>query len=94
MKIKITEKDIINGVPFDSEACAISQALMREFNTNCVSTSMGKSKVLIQINEQHYFVDKKDQNKVKKFIYDFDNLAPFDNAEQLPPKPITFELNQ
>jgi hypothetical protein len=70
----------------------VSQALSRHFNTNAVSTSLRKNgKVDIKVNEQPYFVDKKDRKKVIKFIYDFDNLE-FDNAT--PPKPITFELNQ
>jgi hypothetical protein len=37
MKIKITEKDIKNGNPCDSEACAVSLALSRHFKTNAVS---------------------------------------------------------
>ena len=91
MKIEITEQDIKNGMPCDSEGCAVSQALSRHFNTYAVSTSLRKGKVDIRVNEQVYFVDKKDNEKVIKFIYDFDNLE-FDNAT--PPKPITFELNQ
>lgn len=92
MEIKITEEDIKNGNPCDSEACAVSQALSRHFNTYAVSTSISKTKVVIQVNDQHYFVDKKDNEKVIDFIYDFDNLDFEDNA--VPPKPITFKLNQ
>ena len=91
MKIEITEQDIKNGNPCDSQECAVSQALSRHFKTHAVYTSLRKGKVDIRVNEQVYFVDKKDNEKVIKFIYDFDNLE-FDNA--IPPKPITFELNQ
>jgi hypothetical protein len=92
MKIEITEQDIKNGNPCDSEGCAVSQALIRYFNTYVVSTSIKKWKVFITINDQPYFVDKKDNQKVVDFIYAFDNLDFQDNA--VPPKPITFKLNQ
>ena len=92
MKIEITEQDIKNGMPCDSEGCAVSQALSRHFNTYAVSTSLRKGKVDIRVNEQVYFVDKNDHEKVVDFIYAFDNLDFQDNA--VPPKPITFELNQ
>jgi hypothetical protein len=92
MKIEITEQDIKNGNPCDSQECAVSQALSRHFNTNAVYTSLRKGKVDIRVNEQVYFVNKKDNEKVIKFIYDFDNLDFKDNA--VPPKPITFELKQ
>jgi len=92
MKIKITEKDIKNGNPCDSEACAVSLALSRHFKTNAVSTSVSKNGVDIRVNDQPYFVDENDRKKVINFIFDFDNLDFEDNAVR--PKPITFELNQ
>ena len=92
MKIKITKDDIKNGTPCDSEACAVSQALSRHFKTNVVSTSVSKNGVDIRVNDQPYFVDQNDRKKVIDFIFDFDNLDFKDNA--VPPKPITFELNQ
>ena len=92
MKIEITEQDIKNGNPCDSEACAVSQALSRHFKTNAVSTSVSKNGVDIRVNDQVYFVDENDRKKVINFIFDFDNLDFEHNA--VPPKPITFELNQ
>jgi len=92
MNIIITEQDIKKGNPCDSEACAVSQALSRHFNTHAVSTSIKKWKVFIRINDQPYFVDKKDNQKVVDFIYAFDNLDFQENA--VAPKPIKFKLNQ
>ena len=40
MKIEKIKEDVKYGVHFDSEECAISLALMREFNTNLVETSI------------------------------------------------------
>ena len=91
MKIKITEQDIKNGNPCDSEACAVSQALSRHFNTHAVYTSIRKNGVDIRINEQPYFVDKNDHEKVVNFILAFDNL---DFGVGKTPKPISFKLNQ
>jgi hypothetical protein len=36
--------------------------------------------VFITVNDQPYFVDKKDNQKVVNFIYAFDNLDFQDNA--------------
>jgi len=91
MKIKITKQDIKNGNPCDSEACAVSQALSRHFNTHAVYTSIRKNGVDIRINEQPYFVDKNDHEKVVNFILAFDNLNF--GVGKLP-KPISFKLNQ
>ena len=33
-KINVNEEDIKNGIPSNCNACAISQALRREFNTD------------------------------------------------------------
>jgi len=91
MKIEITEQDIKNGNPCDSEACAVSQALSRYFKTHAVTTSISKGGVDIRINEQPYFVDKNDHEKVVDFICAFDNL---DFGVGKAPKPISFKLNQ
>ena len=92
MKIKMIKEDVKKGVPCDSEACAISQALMREFNTNQVETSIKGTDINIRVNDQPYFIKSVDIDKVKRFIWDFDNLDFIDDA--VPPQPITFELNQ
>jgi hypothetical protein len=99
MKIKITKDDIKNGTPCDNEACAVSQALMREFNTDMVTTYLKiknivndkETKVIIYVNDQPYFVNEQDREKVVKFVNQFDNLG-FGIGKA--PKPITFELNQ
>lgn len=100
MKIKITKEDIKNGKPCDSENCAVSQALMRHFNTDCLHTSLeyknivddDETIVVIGVDNQRYFVSEKDRKKVVKFINEFDDLYSADDI--IPPKPISFELNQ
>jgi len=91
MKIEITEQDIKNGNPCDSEACAVSQALSRYFKTNAVYTSIREGGIDIRVNEQPCYVDKDDYEKVVNFIYAFDNL---DFGVGKLPKPISFKLNQ
>ena len=49
MKIEITEQDIKNGNPCDSEACAVSQALRRYFKTNAVYTSIREGGIILEL---------------------------------------------
>jgi len=99
MKIKMIKEDVKNGVPCDSEACAISQALMREFNTNKVNAYLKiknivndeETKVVIYVDDQPCFVDEQDREKVVKFVNQFDNLGFGIGKAQ---KPISFEINQ
>jgi len=98
MKIKITKDDIENGTPCDNEACAVSQALMREFNTDMVTTYLKiknivddkQTKVIIYVNDKPYSVNEQDREKVVKFVNQFDNLG-FGIGKA--PKPISFEIN-
>ena len=42
-KINVNEEDIKNGIPSNCNACAISQALRREFNTDETYTMIDSS---------------------------------------------------
>jgi len=89
IKINVTKKDIRNGIPDNCNACAISQALRRKFNTDEVYTEVDGGDVVLTINEKKYEVNYKNESDVLDFIFDFDQV---DGWSQV--KPISFEIKE
>lgn len=95
-KINVNEEDIKNGIPSDCRACAISQALRRQFNTEETYTMISDEtgNVSIEIDDRKFQVNDMQESDVIDFIHDFDNYADLYflnlNPEEL--KPITFEI--
>ena len=98
MKINVTEEDIKNGIPSDCRACAISQALRRQFNTEETYTMISDETgdVSIEIDDRKFQVNHMHESDVVDFIFDFDNYANdyFNNLNPEKLKPITFEIEE
>ena len=88
-KISVNEEDIKNGVPSDCRACAISQALRREFNTEETYTMVSDETgdVCIQIDDREFQVNDMQESDVIDFIFDFDQEDGWSKV-----KPMTFEI--
>jgi hypothetical protein len=68
IKVTVTQEDIANGIEGISDACAIAQAIMREFSTTKV-----------RVGESVTIVDNVRYNtstRARKFIDRFDNEKP------------------
>tara|TARA_R100001440_G_scaffold16293_4_gene27735 strand:+ start:5277 stop:5588 length:312 start_codon:yes stop_codon:yes gene_type:complete len=95
-KINVNEEDIKNGIPSDCRACAISQALRREFNTEETKTTISDETgdVCIEIDDRKFQVNHMHESDVADFIFDFDNYANdyFNNLVPRELKPISFEI--
>ena len=93
-KINVDEEDINNGIPGNCNACAISQALRRKFNTNAVYTEIDGGDVVLTIDEKKFQVNDMQESDVIDFIFDFDNYANdhFNNLDPEELQPITFEI--
>ena len=86
-KINVDEEDINNGIPGNCNACAISQALRRKFNTNAVYTEIDGGDVVLTIDEKKFQVNDMQESDVIDFIFDFDQDDGWSDV-----KPITFEI--
>jgi len=96
-KINVTEEDIKNGIPSNCNACAISQALRREFNTDETYTMIDDEtgNVSIEIDDRKFQVNHMQENDVLDFIDTFDNYQDYlslGDTEFVDPKPINFEI--
>jgi len=89
MKINVTEEDIKNGIPDNDNACAISQALRKKFNTDEVYTQVDGGDVILTINEKKYGVNFKNESDVLDFIFDFDQVDGWSKV-----KPMTFKIEE
>ena len=88
-KISVNEEDIKNGVPSDCRACAISQALRRQFGTEETYTMISDEtgKVSIEIDDRKFQVNDMQESDVIDFIFDFDQEDGWSKV-----KPMTFEI--
>ena len=88
-KINVNEEDIKNGIPSNCNACAISQALRREFNTDETYTMIDDATgdVSIEIDDKKFQVNHMHESDVADFIYDFDQEDGWSKV-----KPMTFEI--
>ena len=95
-KINVDAEDIKNGIPSDCRACAISQALRRQFGTEETYTMISDEtgKVCIEIDDRKFQVNDMQESDVIDFIHDFDNYAEdhFNNLDPEELKPISFEI--
>ena len=94
-KIKVTKKDIRNGIPKKYNSCPISLSLKRKFKTKDVYTDIGFEGVWMVVDNTKYLVINKHQDKVTNFIGKFDHY--FDGKEYhiydaRILKPISFEI--
>lgn len=89
IKINVTEEDIRNGIPDNCNACAVSQALRRKFNTDEVYTEVDGGDVVLTINEKKYEVNYKNESDVLDFIFDFDQVDGWSKV-----KPMSFEIKE
>ena len=96
-KIKVTKKDIRNGIPKEYTSCPISLSLKRKFKTKDVYTDIGFEGVWMVVDNIRYLVINKHLDKVANFINKFDHY--FDDKEYhiydaRVLKPISFEIIQ
>ena len=97
MKINVTEEDIRNGIPNNCNACAISQALRKKFNTDEVYTEVDGGDIVLTIDEKKYGVNYKNESDVLDFIHRFDTYLEYEylgSMDGAPPKPISFEIKE
>jgi hypothetical protein len=88
-------EDIKKGIPGDCDACAISQALKRQFQTDEVSTKVDGGDVILEIKNKKFEVNHMQEGDVLDFIDMFDNYKDYlvlGGVDLVDPKPITFEI--
>jgi len=94
-KINVNAEDIKKGIPGDCDACAISQALKRQFQTEEVSTKVDGGDVILEIKNKKFEVNHMQEGDVLNFIDMFDNYKDYlvlGGVDLVDPKPITFEI--
>jgi len=99
-KINVNAEDIKKGIPGDCDACAISQALKRQFQTEEVSTKVDGGnvtgdKITFEIKNKKFEVNHMQEGDVLDFIDMFDNYRDYlvlGGVDLVDPKPITFEI--
>lgn len=94
-KINVNAEDIKKGIPGDCDACAISQALKRQFQTDEVSTKVDGGDVILEIKNKKFEVNQMQEGDVLDFIDMFDNYKDYlvlNGVDLVDPKPITFEI--
>jgi hypothetical protein len=94
-KINVNAEDIKKGIPGDCDACAISQALKRQFQTDEVSTKVDGGDVILEIKNKKFEVNHMQEGDVLDFIDMFDNYRDYlvlGGVDLVDPKPITFEI--
>jgi hypothetical protein len=94
-KINVNAEDIKKGIPGDCDACAISQALKRQFQTDEVSTKVDGGDVILEIKNKKFEVNQMQEGDVLDFIDMFDNYKDYlvlGGVDLVDPKPITFEI--
>ena len=94
-KINVNAEDIKKGIPGDCDACAISQALKRQFQTEEVSTKVDGGDVILEIKNKKFEVNHMQESDVLEFIDMFDNYRDYlvlGGVDLVDPKPITFEI--
>ena len=94
-KINVNAEDIKKGSPGDCDACAISQALKRQFQTDEVSTKVDGGDVILEIKNKKFEVNHMQEGDVLDFIDMFDNYRDYlvlGGVDLVDPKPITFEI--
>ena len=94
-KINVSAEDIKKGIPGDCDACAISQALKRQFQTEEVSTKVDGGDVILEIKNKKFEVNHMQEGDVLDFIDMFDNYRDYlvlGGIDLVDPKPITFEI--
>jgi hypothetical protein len=94
-KINVNAEDIKKGIPGDCDACAISQALKRQFQTDEVSTKVDGGDVILKIKNKKFEVNHMQEGDVLDFIDMFDNYRDYlvlSGVDLVDPKPITFEI--
>jgi hypothetical protein len=94
-KINVNAEDIKKGIPGDCDACAISQALKRQFQTDEVSTKVDGGDVILKIKNKKFEVNHMQEGDVLDFIDMFDNYRDYlvlGGVDLVDPKPITFEI--
>ena len=94
-KINVNAEDIKKGIPGDCDACAISQALKRQFQTDEVSTKVDGGDVVLEIKNKKFEVNHMQEGDVLDFIDMFDNYRDYlvlGGVDLVDPKPITFEI--
>lgn len=94
-KINVNVEDIKKGIPGDCDACAISQALKRQFQTEEVSTKVDGGDVILEIKNKKFEVNHMQEGDVLDFIDMFDNYRDYlvlNGVDLVDPKPITFEI--
>jgi hypothetical protein len=94
-KINVNAEDIKKGIPGDCDACAISQALKRQFQTDEVSTKVDGGDVILEIKNKKFEVNHMQEGDVLDFIDMFDNYKDYlvlGGVDLVDPKPITFEI--
>ena len=85
--ISVTEEDIKKGEPGNCSRCAISQALIRKFKIDEVSTEVDGGDVILSVKEKKYQVNHMHESDVLDFIFDFDQEDGWSEV-----KPIKFEI--
>ena len=94
MRIEVTKKDIENGVPCNSEQCAISQALMRHFKTNVVCTHVDGDHVEITVDGYSYYLLSCSKSIIN-FINIFDDSLEYSVLKvDTGLKPFSFEIKK
>jgi len=94
-KINVNAEDIKKGIPGDCDACAISQALKRQFQTDEVSTKVDGGDVILEIKNKKFEVNHMQEGDVLDFIDMFDNYRDYlvlGGVDLVDQKPITFEI--
>ena len=94
-KINVNAEDIKKGIPGDCDACAISQALKRQFQTDEVSTKVDGWDVILEVKNKKFEVNQMQEGDVLDFIDMFDNYRDYlvlGGVDLVDPKPITFEI--
>ena len=94
-KINVNAEDIKKGIPGDCDACAISQALKRQFQTEEVSTKVDGGDVILEIKNKKFEVNHMQEGDVLNFIDMFDNYKDYlvlGGVDLVDPKPITFKI--
>ena len=76
-KINVNAEDIKKGIPGDCDACAISQALKRQFQTDEVSTKVDGGDVILEIKNKKFEVNHMQEGDVLDFIDMFDNYKDY-----------------
>jgi len=81
-KVRVSPKDIQNGIPGDIYCCAVARALQRECEDHCahVYEDAIEGRMLLCVHD--YYIDAAEE--VKEFVRAFD--------AGLNPEPLTFSL--